>query len=384
MNALAVHVGALGPMSPPGTVAAGGELRFGMLAAVAVLAHSASTPRLRFHMHFVDTRGLPETAESAVTGLIDAGATLLAGEFHSVVAEALLRPVERSGLPFICTSATMDAITARRTRNVFRIAPAQSYGWAIFADYLAHAGWRTVVALLDPTAYWTSGAAVLERRLQSNAVTFVRVIADHEEDPRDLVRRAAEIVAQSPSPAVLLPLVGYPEPLGRIAAALSRDADSGITIADPAGRPVFHDWVDVAGPKFASAPYLSYQRPGNLSDEGQEIAAEYRRMTGRAPTFIALEGADAILALASAVGTVGTVDPADICAALCSIRIRGTRAEFAFTTETEGVVHQQWHWPPAVVVRRGEPRHGKTEPELLWSDDDRTSRPLVETFDLLP
>ena len=368
MNAQPVRVGAFGPMSPPGTVAAGPDLRSGMEAAVAVLARSASAPR--FQLHFVDTRGLPETAEPAVARMVEAGVTLLAGEFHSVVAEALLGPVERAGLPFICTSATKDAITARRARNVFRIAPAQSYGWSIFADYLAHAGWRTVVALLDPTAYWTAGAAVLERRLQSSAVTFVRVIADHDEDPRDLVRRVQNIVAQSPSPAVLLPLVGYPEPLGRIAAALSRDAGSGITIADPAGRPVFHDWSDVAGPRFVSAPYLSYERPGSLSDVGQEIAAEYRRATGRTPTFVALEGADAILALASAVAAASTVDAADICAALRSIRVRGTRAEFAFDTETEGVVHQQWRWPPAVVVRQGNPRRGATEPELLWSDHE--------------
>lgn len=351
-------------MSPPGTVAAGLDLKAGMEAALALLARSATAPR--FELHFVDTRGLPETAEPAVARVIEAGATLLAGEFHSMVAEALLGPVERAGLPFICASATMDAITLRRTRNVFRIAPAQSYGWAIFADYLAHAGWRTVVALLDPTAYWTAGAAVLERRLQSSAVTFARVVADHDEDPRDLVRRAQDIVAQSPSPAVLLPLVGYPEPLGRIAAALSRDADPAIAIADPAGRPVFHDWADVTGRRFASTPYLSYQRPASLSDVGKEIAAEYRRATGRIPTFVALEGADAILALASAVSTVGTSNPADVCAALRSIHVRGTREEFAFDTQSEGVVYQQWRWPPAVVVRRTDPRRG--EPELLWSD----------------
>src|SRR5258708_33387925 len=74
----------------------------------------------------------------------------------SVVADAVVDPVQRSGLPFVCASATLDNITAQRLGFVFRLAPPQSYGRAIYADFLASEGFQHVVALQEDNFYWNN------------------------------------------------------------------------------------------------------------------------------------------------------------------------------------------------------------------------------------
>jgi hypothetical protein len=38
-----------------------------------------------------------------------------------------------------------------------------------------------------------------------------------------------------------------------------------------------------------------------------------------------------------------------------------------FAVEPDGVVHQQWAWPPVCVAARGEPGTPLSEAEVLWT-----------------
>src|SRR5262249_25395903 len=70
------------------------------------------------------------------------GVAALAGEYHSVVARAAAARADALGLPFLCSSAVLDALSEQPTKWVARLAPAQSHGWQIYADFLLHAGHR--------------------------------------------------------------------------------------------------------------------------------------------------------------------------------------------------------------------------------------------------
>jgi ABC-type branched-subunit amino acid transport system substrate-binding protein len=135
-----IRIGGLGPLSLPGLVWAGRDLLDGMN--LAVMHLNAGPPVLggRMTLFFQDTLGERRAGVAAVKKLIEQGAHAFAGEFHSMVADAIVEPIQQTGLPFICASATMDSITARRLSCVFRLCPPQSHGWRIFADFLFGSG----------------------------------------------------------------------------------------------------------------------------------------------------------------------------------------------------------------------------------------------------
>jgi ABC-type branched-subunit amino acid transport system substrate-binding protein len=322
-----------------------------MLLAVDDVNAAAQDGSLPLRLMFEDTGGTPEAARAAVERLLTAGVTAVIGEFHSVAAAGILDVIERAAVPFVCASATLDDITARRLRHVFRIAPPQAYGWRIYADYLAASGTRDVIALLQPNVYWDRGAHVLATGLAARGVRFARIpVVDAAAIPR-ATEALASIVAQAERPPVALLLVGYPEPLSALVRSFQ---DRGLwppflTFGDPAGRPIFQDWWDVAGPIASTMPFLAYIRPAALPARGHAFADRSARRHGRAPTFVAFEGYDSVLAVARAADA--GPEPPDVTEALRSVRIAGTRGEISFATTDEPVVHQQWSWPPVVVAR---------------------------------
>ena len=64
----------------------------------------------------------------------------VAGEYHSVAARAAAARADTLGLPFLCSSAVLDALTEQSTEWVARLAPPQSRGWRIYADFLKRNG----------------------------------------------------------------------------------------------------------------------------------------------------------------------------------------------------------------------------------------------------
>jgi ABC-type branched-subunit amino acid transport system substrate-binding protein len=74
-----------------------------------------------------DTAADPQRAAAAVDELAGLGVAALAGEYHSVVARAAAARADALGLPFLCSSAVLDALTEQPTEWVARLAPAQSH-----------------------------------------------------------------------------------------------------------------------------------------------------------------------------------------------------------------------------------------------------------------
>src|SRR5438128_8361299 len=117
-----LRIGGLGPLSPPGIPSAGRDLLDGMQLAVRQINNRGRFGRRMLDLVFEDTKGLPAAGLDAVDKLARQEVDVLAGEYHSIVANAVVAEADRLRLPFVCASATLDAITARRVRHVFRIA----------------------------------------------------------------------------------------------------------------------------------------------------------------------------------------------------------------------------------------------------------------------
>jgi hypothetical protein len=161
--------------------------------------------------------------------------------------------------------------------------------------------------------------------------------------------------------------MAYPEPLR----AVVREAHNhGLVppacfLGDPAGRTVFPDWWEIAGTDAIQVPFLSYT-PARPTANGKRISMDFKKQYSREPTFVAFEGHDSVLVLARAFEDAGTTESPNVCDALRRVELEGTRGTIKFSTEHDGVVHQQWKWPPVCVVAYSHARQAFSEADLLW------------------
>ncbi|MFF2348468.1 ABC transporter substrate-binding protein [Kitasatospora sp. NPDC058115] len=332
-----VRIGALVPLTRPGWAEAGRHLLAGLDLAVAEVNAAGGIAGRPLELVVRDTAADPQRAAAAVDELAALGVAALAGEYHSVVARTVAARADALGLPFLCSSAVLDALTDRPTDRVARLAPAQSHGWRIYADFLRDAGHRRIAVAAEPSVYWASGTGILRDRLGASGGSLVEL------DARALSPAAlADALADSGATALLL-LTGTPEPAVPIVRAVRRDRRlAGVLIGAPAGQPEFAEWRALLGDDGAAVPFLRYlpEQPGPL---GARVGAALRERLAQAPSFVAFEGYDTITVLAEVLRSPG--------ADWRRVAVEGTRGPVRFS-RTPGVGVWQWVWPPVQVVDR--------------------------------
>lgn len=307
-----VRIGILAPLSPPGWVEAGRHLLAGLELGGRDVDDAGGIRGRRVELVVRDTAADPRRAAAAVDELHGLGVAALAGEYHSVVARAAAARAEALGLPFLCSSAVIDALTDEPAEWVARIAPVQSRGWSLYADFLRGAGHERIAVVAADSVYWASGIRILRERL-----TVVEL-----DGPEQLEASGA---------SALLLLVGHPEPT----LSIVRSVGNGTLLGAPAGQP------ELAA-EAAGVPFLRYLPP-RLGPLGARVEAALRQELGRAPSFVAFEGYDTLVALAEALRS----EPFS----WERVTVEGTRGRIAFSRTPESSVWQ-WAWPPIHVADR--------------------------------
>lgn len=339
-----VRIGALVPLTRPGWVEAGRHLLAGLELAVREVNDAGGIAGTPLELVVWDTAADPRRAAAAVDELARLGAVAVAGEYHSVAARAAGARATAAGLPFLCSSAVLDALTEQPTEWVARLAPAQSHGWRIYADFLLHAGHRRVAVAAEPSVYWAAGARILRDHLAPRGGTVVDL------DMRALAPAAVGDELVDDRATALLLLVGHPEPAASIVRAVRRDRRlAGVTIGAPAGQPEFAEWASLLGDDGAAIPFLRYL-PERLGPLGARVEAALRERLGEAPSFVAFEGYDTIAVLADVLRSRGA-DRARIAASWPCVAVDGTRGQIRFS-RTPGIGVRQWAWAPVQVVDR--------------------------------
>jgi ABC-type branched-subunit amino acid transport system substrate-binding protein len=331
-----VRIGALAPLSRPGWVEAGQHLLAGLELAVRDVNDAGGILGRPLELVVRDTAADPARAAAAVDELARLGMAALAGEYHSVAARAAAARADALGLPFLCSSAVLDALTEQPTDCVARLAPAQSHGWRLYADFLLAAGHDRIAVAAEPSVYWASGTRILRDHLAARGGTVVELDA-RALDPTAL----CDGVVDSGATALLL-LVGHPEPAVSIVRSARRDRRlAEVLIGAPAGQPEFAEWATSLGDDGAAIPFLRYL-PERLGPLGARVGTALRERLAAAPSFVAFEGYDTVAVLAE-VARTGESWP--------RVAVDGTRGQIRFS-RTPGVNVWQWAWAPVQIVDR--------------------------------
>jgi ABC-type branched-subunit amino acid transport system substrate-binding protein len=340
----AIPVGALVPLSRPGWVEAGRHLLAGLELAVRDVNDAGGISGRPLQLLVRDTAADPLEAVAAVDELAELGVAAVVGEYHSVVARAAAARADALGVPFLCSSAVLDALTEQPTHWVARLAPAQSHGWRIYADFLLGAGHRRIAVAAEPSVYWASGARILRDHLTPRGGTVIDL------DVRALTPGALcdELVDRRAT--ALLLLVGHPEPAVSIVKAVRRDRRlADVLIGAPAGQPESAEWLALLGDDGAAIPFLRYL-PEHLGPSGERVGKDLRQHLAAAPSFVAFEGYDTIVVLADVLRSHG-VDRARIGESWSGVEVDGTRGRIRFS-RAPGIDVWQWVWAPVQVVDR--------------------------------
>lgn len=340
----AIRIGALVPLSRPGWVEAGRHLLAGLELAASDINEAGGIGGRLLELVVRDTAADPRKAAAAVDELDSLGAVAVAGEYHSVVARAVAARAGALGLPFLCSSAVLDELTEQPTKWAARLAPAQSHGWRIYADFLLDAGHKQVAVAIQSSVYWASGTRILRDCLAPRGGTVIEL------DKGSLALEAmCDVLAGCRASALLL-LVGYPEPAVSIVRSVRRDPRlAGILIGAPAGQPELAEWLTLLGTDGAAVPFLRYL-PKRLSPLGTRVWKALREWLGEAPSFVAFEGYDTVTVLASVLRCRG-VDRASIAESWSQVAVEGTRGRIEFS-RMPGISVWQWAWPPVQIADR--------------------------------
>lgn len=338
-----IRLGALVPLTRPGWVEAGRHLLAGLDLAVREVNDAGGIDGRPLELVVRDTAADPERAAAAVDELAHLGVAAVVGEYHSVVARAAAARADALGVPFLCSSAVLDTLTEEPTEWVARLAPAQSYGWRIYADFLLRSGRRRIAVVTQPSVYWASGTRVLRDRLAPRGGTVLEL--DATLTPEAL----CDALVDDGATALLL-LVGHPEPAVPIVRAVRGDRRlAEILVGAPAGQPEFAEWAAALGEDGAGVPFLRYL-PERLGPLGERVGKELRERLGEAPSFVAFEGWDTVAVLAAVLRSHGT-DRAAIAESWPRVAVEGTRRPIRFS-RTPGISVWQWAWTPVQVVDR--------------------------------
>jgi ABC-type branched-subunit amino acid transport system substrate-binding protein len=340
----AVRIGALVPLARPGWVEAGRHLLAGLELAAGEVNDAGGIGGRPLELVIRDTAADPQRATAAVAELAGLGVAALAGEYHSVVARAAAARADALGLPFLCSSAVLDALTEQPTDWVARLAPAQSHGWRAYADFLLSAGHSRIAVATEPSVYWASGARILRDYLAPRGGTVIEL------DVRALAPAAVcDELAGNRATALLL-LVGFPEPAVSIVKSVRRDQRlAELMIGAPAGQPEFAEWLTLLGDDGVAIPFLRY-RPERLSPLGTRVEAALRERLAQAPSFVAFEGYDTVAVLADMLRSPGPAR-ARLAESWPRVSVEGTRGRIEFS-RPPGISVWQWAWAPTQVVDR--------------------------------
>ncbi|GFZ97513.1 ABC transporter substrate-binding protein [Dyella caseinilytica] len=337
IDGASVRIGALVPLSRPGWVEAGQHLLAGLELAVRDVNGAGGILGRPLELMVRDTAADPQKAIAVVDEWARQGVVALAGEYHSVVARAAAARADALGLPFLCSSAVLDALTEQPTDWVARLAPAQSHGWQVYADFLLSEGHRRIAVAIEPSVYWASGTRILQDYLAPRGGTVIEL------DMRTLAPDAVCDALVDHRATALLLLVGYPEPAVSIVSSVRRDPRlAEILIGAPAGQPEFAEWARLLGHEGTSIPFLRYL-PEHFSPLGVRVEAALRERLAEAPSFVAFEGYDTITVLADVLRS-GRVD-------WSRVVVEGTRGKIRFS-RVAGISVWQWAWPLVQVVDR--------------------------------
>ena len=386
-----IRIGALFPLSAPGSVVGGEAMRAAMLIAADEINASGGLLGRPVELIVVDSEGLPERGAAVSERLVNQdGVVAIAGGYHSSVGVVAKEVAHNYGIPIVLANTWNDTITSVQYPEVFRIAPLSSEVSAVdvkFIEWLrddAGAKLEKVVILTENTDYGIPAAEDTTRLLGEAGIEAVTFGVDiGTQDFAGIIER---IKAEAPD---LIMSLATGEASYNFA---QQSADAGI---GPQAVPTLCEHVALESESFwrnvPDGNYCFVRRiglpPQLYNDVAHAFLAEYEARTGKdGAESYAFAAYDAVRIIAQAITEAGTTDADAIIATLEEISYVGALGKITFpvnssnTPEQAGVDPKWWRQfpdPAVTVVQYQHEGEDSVSATVVFPETYRTGDPVV-------
>lgn len=377
-----VKIGALAPLSAPGSVTGGTAMRAAMEIAVEEVNAAGGVLGRPVELVLVDTEGLPERGTAAMERLINQENVVgVVGEYHSAVGLTAKEVAHENHVPTIFSETWNDNITAVKYPEVFRVAPLSSEVAALDANFIESLGVSNVVIMTENTGYGIPAAEDTTEQLASRGIDATTFSADlGTQDFSAIIER---IKASNPE-LILVLLTGEtsynfqqqaaeagigPQDLLMICNQVADDAEAFWTNV-PDGNLCFYRKVGLP--------------PALYTEQTAAFAEKYKAATGRSTTeSYAMEAYDSLHLMAKAINEAGSTDADAIISALENIEYDGALGHITFPYGTDNpppaeLGDKWWHQFPdfaAVFMQYQEPNQQNAV--VVYPDTLKTADPIL-------
>ena len=380
-----VKIGALAPLSAPGSVTGGAAMKAAFEIAVEEINAAGGVLGKPVELVLVDTEGLPERGTAAMVRLINQDQVAgVVGEYHSAVGLTAKEVAHANNMPTVFAETWSAEITRAQYPEVFRIAPLSPVVSAVDAEFVASLpNINKVVIMSENTGYGIPAAADTEKFLGEKGIESISFFADlGTQDFSAIVER---VKAENPD---LIWVLSTGETSYNFQ---QQAADAGI---GPQDLPMVCN--QVAGD---SEAYWTNVPDGNLcfyrriglpkekyTDATGAFETKYVEATGKSSAeSYAMEAYDSLKIMAQAINEAGSTDAGAIISALENISYDGALGTITFPYGThnaipDGMDAMWWHQfpdPAITIVQYTEPGQSSADAATVFPDTYKTADPVL-------
>ncbi len=379
-----IKIGALAPLSAPGSVTGGAAMKAAFEIAVQEINDAGGVLGKPVELILVDTEGLPERGTAAMERLIDQEKVVgVVGEYHSAVGLTAKEVAHAKGIPTIFAETWNDKITSVQYPEVFRIAPVSSVVSAVDAEFVASLGLKKVVIVSENTGYGIPAAKDTEKFLGEKGIAAVSFFADlGTQDFSGIIER---VKAENPELIWVLATgeTSYnfeeqaaeagigPQDVPMVCNQVAGDSEA-YWANVPDGNLCFYRRIGLPKAKYTAA---------TTAFEAKYIAA-----TGKSSAeSYAMEAYDSLKIMAQAINEAGSTDPQAVIKAIENISYDGVLGNITFPYGTqnpipEGTDAKWWHQfpnPAITIVQYTETGQQSSDAATVFPAEYKTADPVL-------
>ncbi len=392
-----VRLGAVVPLSAPGSVTGGIGMQWGFEQAIADINADCGIQidgaNHRLDMVIADSEGVSEYGQAVVERLILQDKVQgIVGFYHSAVGLATMSMVQRYRIPTIYAHPRNDNISAagyieyegkppRRNQGVdyvFRTAPPSSIVGKVVTDWLVSQGVTNVVIILENTDYGHPAAAAERAHLESAGVHVDQL--EIELGTEDFVPILSRIQARQEPPGAIRLLVSgetsynLTQQMAELGIAPTADT---ICVTNHLAFQSTQYWNNVPDGNFCVFERVGTV-PGLYTDLAAELDRRYLEDFDDILVSFAMEAYDSVWLMADAMQRAGShTDAEAVVAALELADIELSQGRYYFTygshnpdlpADEPAYMWHQWPVPVVTVLQYFEEGQNGLDAAVIWPE----------------
>lgn len=385
-----IVIGGVGPLSQPGAVQAGQEMKWAMERAVADLNADGGVLDRQVELTFEDTQNTPDVAAAVAKKLVEEDEVVgVVGEYHSGAALAQIPTYNENGTPAVFVETWNDTITAGdpddpslppEPESIFRIAPTTSYATQSVIDWLVEGVEPAkVVQVYEATEFGLGQADSLKAGLDGTGIELAQIeIELNQPDYTSVLSRVNQQHADAD--VVVIDVTGESSYVAvQNAFTTGLLGEGRICFTNQAAQDDEAFWRAVPDGAGCSFRYVG-PAPAQFNDQAAALAERFSEEVGGAPKAWVFESYDGIMLLADAIERAGSTEPEEIVAALEETSYQGTQGTYEFPYVSGNPVPEDqpawlWHqWPEPLIqiLEYTEKDQPIEDTAVLWPPDKQT------------